>query len=80
MWLNTHWQSGLTVNMVLFAAVMTAGYVAKATLSDVVMVIVTRMSFNRCIYDKELGPGFESKCPNVFLPLQNYSTVLTLKS
>lgn len=56
-----------------------SGSVVKATLSDVVNIIVTLMGFSGCIYDKELGCGLESKCPKVFLPLQNCSTVYDVK-
>lgn len=80
MWLNTHGQNGLTVNMVIFAVVVTAGYVEKVTSSDVVIVIVTLMGFNGCIYDKELGHSLKSKCPKVCLPLQICSMFMTLKS
>lgn len=67
MWLNTHGQNGLTVSIVVFALVVTAGCVVKATSSDVVIVIVMLMGFNGCIYDKDLGRGLKSKCPKVFL-------------
>lgn len=66
-WLNTHGQNGLTVSIVVFAAVVTASSVVKATSSDVVIIIATLMGFNRCIYDKDLGRGLKSKCPKVFL-------------
>lgn len=74
-WLNTHGQNGLTVNIIIFAVVVTAGSVVKATSSDVVIVIVMLMDFNWCIYDKELGRSLKSKWPKVFLPLQSSSSV-----
>lgn len=66
-WLDTHGQNGLTVNMIIFAVVVTAGSDVKATLSDVVIVIVALMGFNGCIYDKELGCGLKRKGPQSIL-------------
>lgn len=71
-WLNTHGQNGLSVKMIIFSVVVTAGWVVKATLSDVVIVIVTLMGSMDVFMIKNLVVASNLSAPK-------YSCLILLK-